>query len=364
MLLLEQRQRPAISLSLRYFNSALTQQAFISESTVFDKRAAIHIISQYKMPPRFDRFGYGGLGGGGGDPPKRRFNVTPGAAVPERQQRLKVNPPGSGGSRIPRGHGANPPRPSLTRGVSQQGDNTCTPKYCRKNLSDQAFFGEKIIAKGSAKGARLGRYTDGKRRDEKCIGKGFLAGNKKLDSKQLREEINILNIAQTLIDGFNSQGVIPHKVLLNRFEIWDARITKGGYNASSSDLRRDGNFVMMVEPYIENYEKWMTNLNAPKPKGNKYDAIQALSHWSYHATDGLYMICDLQGGIVERDKYGRKETTWIISDPVITTRKSGGLGGFDFGKEGMIKFLGADHCLRDVHAALITATIQDTISQN
>ncbi|CAG8978134.1 hypothetical protein HYALB_00013017 [Hymenoscyphus albidus] len=306
------------------------------------------------MPPRFDRFGYGGLfggsGEGGGDPPRRKFNVNPGAAVPERQPRPyeKKAPEGKKKFNVnPRGYGAkpsNPPRPPLTRGVSQQGDNKCTPKYCRRNQSDQAFFGEKIIAKGSAKGARLGRYTDGTRKDQKCIGKGFLAGNKKPGSRQLKEEINILNIAQILIDGFNDERVIPYKVLLNRFEIWDARIAKGGFQASSSDLRRDGDFLMMVEPFIENYEKWMTNLDAPKPKGNKYDAIQALSHWSYHATDGQYMICDLQGGIVERDKYGRKqETTWYISDPVIMTRRSGGLGGFDFGTEGMIKFLGADH---------------------
>lgn len=55
---------------------------------------------------------------------------------------------------------------------------------------------------------------------------------------------------------------------------------------------------VLVEPMINGvpFQKWNSNtgFNDPKLKNNDY--IQALSHWSYHTSNGNLLLCDLQGG--------------------------------------------------------------------
>ena len=72
-------------------------------------------------------------------------------------------------------------------------------------------------------------------------------------------------------------GDARRRVYLNKPELWSA----------------DGRPVL-VEPLIEGtYAKFNSNSGWVN---EGYNMMQALSHFSYHVTEGRYLLCDLQGG--------------------------------------------------------------------
>lgn len=66
---------------------------------------------------------------------------------------------------------------------------------------------------------------------------------------------------------------------------------------------------------------------------------QALSHFSYHATGGSYVLCDLQGGVMEGGK------GVILTDPVILSRDRE-FGVTDLGAEGISTFFARHRCTK------------------
>lgn len=65
------------------------------------------------------------------------------------------------------------------------------------------------------------------------------------------------------------------------------------------------------------------------------DVMQALSHFSYHTSNGEYLLCDLQGGVY-RDFV-------LITDPVILSRTLQ-FGVSDLGPEAIMSFFHQHHC--------------------
>ena len=52
----------------------------------------------------------------------------------------------------------------------------------------------------------------------------------------------------------------------------------------------------LIEPFIEKWEKFNSNTGWNKSHLPWDKAMQALSHYSYHITNGQFLMCDLQGG--------------------------------------------------------------------
>merc|ERR1719502_2020314 len=65
--------------------------------------------------------------------------------------------------------------------------------------------------------------------------------------------------------------------------------------------------------------------------------MQALSHFSYHHTNGKYLLCDLQGG--------RYDGYYVLTDPVIHS-KDKEFGGTDLGQDGIDNFMAHHKCGR------------------
>ena len=63
--------------------------------------------------------------------------------------------------------------------------------------------------------------------------------------------------------------------------------------------------------------------------------MQALSHFSYHTSVGLDMVCDLQGG-----RYG---DCYVLTDPVILS-VTGSYGPTDLGSNGISNFFHHHKC--------------------
>lgn len=68
----------------------------------------------------------------------------------------------------------------------------------------------------------------------------------------------------------------------------------------------------MLEPFIENYEKFTSNTGWYEDVTPWKTVMQALSHFSYHATEGEYVLCDLQGGIYPE--------CVVLFDPAVMSR--------------------------------------------
>jgi len=95
----------------------------------------------------------------------------------------------------------------------------------------------------------------------------------------------------------------------------------------------------LVEPFIPNYQKFNSNTGVQMGDDGWPAAMQALSHFSYHTTGGRYVLCDLQGGVMDGGK------SVILTDPVILSRDRE-FGVTDLGSEGISTFFARHNCTK------------------
>eukprot|EP00933_Yihiella_yeosuensis_P084396 TRINITY_DN98865_c0_g1_i1.p2 TRINITY_DN98865_c0_g1~~TRINITY_DN98865_c0_g1_i1.p2 ORF type:complete len:150 (+),score=24.41 TRINITY_DN98865_c0_g1_i1:42-452(+) len=91
-----------------------------------------------------------------------------------------------------------------------------------------------------------------------------------------------------------------------------------------------------VEPYL-NGEFQKLNSNAGWLSQKPVAAVgQAFSHWTWHMSQGQFLICDLQGTLS-----GNK---WLLTDPAAHSPTAGTLGPTDLGQRGVDTFFQTHIC--------------------
>eukprot|EP01083_Nonionella_stella_P215822 776405_1 len=101
--------------------------------------------------------------------------------------------------------------------------------------------------------------------------------------------------------------------------------TSKWFNTFSKYYHSDGEYIL-VEDYLHgNFEKF--NSNTGWVKNNK-SFINAFSHWTYHHSNGQYLVCDLQGVKNINNQYK-------LTDPVITSKNGNIFGNTDLGIVGI-----------------------------
>ncbi|KAH8747128.1 kinase-like domain-containing protein [Hyaloscypha sp. PMI_1271] len=195
--------------------------------------------------------------------------------------------------------------------------------FSRTNNSTKvAIDANKIFASGTFKNVWQGDYTDGARKGELCVAKAFKSGSV-FQSHYFEEELEIIRHSQAIIDAFAAAGVIRVRILLNIPEVWV-------YDETGENI--------LVEPMIENFEKFNSNTGwAPRTGDAWSEAMQALSHFSYHDSNQTFLLCDLQGGSY-RDGY-------ILTDPVVMSQTKT-CGPTDLGPDGINSFFHRHRCGR------------------
>ncbi|KAI0547948.1 kinase-like domain-containing protein [Xylaria curta] len=181
----------------------------------------------------------------------------------------------------------------------------------------------KLISAGAFKNVYAGTYTRGPRAGQKCVAKEFKTGSV-FEKHYFEQEMNIIRRTQQVIDNWHKAKIVDKRILLNTPEIW---------------MYCESLALMLVEPMIEKFEKFNSNTGwAPVTGGVWSEAMQALSHFSYHDSNGQILLCDVQGGAY-RDGY-------ILSDPVIMSQKPEKYGPTDLGPNGIRLFFYRHRCGR------------------
>jgi len=137
-------------------------------------------------------------------------------------------------------------------------------------------------------------------------------------------DLQTSNKAVEIISKWNSGGFVSKVVQVNLPEVW----------TFLPGSRREGTKVLQ-EPFIENYQKFNSNTGwsddtTPWPR-----VMQALSHYSYHASGGQLLLCDIQGGVYNNGV--------VLTDPVIMSHQRA-YGPTDLGTRGISSFFAYHRC--------------------
>jgi len=194
-------------------------------------------------------------------------------------------------------------------------------KYANRNPENSVYGSDTRIGEGKYKFVTRGTYKSGPPAADK-----FLKTGTTFSSDCFLDDVQAAEAALPYVAGFHRyvDTATPFRgrvsIKLNIPTFW-------------SDI--GGNLVgqkMLREPFIENFQKFNSNSGAVDLTAT---VAQALSHFTYHASDGKELLCDLQGGKVG-DSY-------VLSD-VVMMSMSKKYGNTDLGATGIENWLHSHRC--------------------
>mmetsp|Transcript_117906 Transcript_117906/g.334332 ORF Transcript_117906/g.334332 Transcript_117906/m.334332 type:complete len:324 (-) Transcript_117906:279-1250(-) len=203
--------------------------------------------------------------------------------------------------------------------------NNATERYA-ETAGDTSLvakvYQSRVFAQGAFKVVYKGLYTGGSRHGEECVFKAF---KPKVAHRAdyFDKDVLAAEKAAEIVDAWNRRAFVRMKIRVNVPEIMEP---------GRGHAHREG----LVEPYVYNWVKFNSNSGWYRDIDEVDEVMQALSHFSYHATGGSFLLCDLQGGVY-RDGV-------ILSDPMIISREAERYGGGDLGPWGMSTFFSRHRC--------------------
>ncbi len=193
----------------------------------------------------------------------------------------------------------------------------------RENLASRALISrDEVYAKGGFKVVFLGEYTHGQRKGQKCVSKEFM-DRQVYEEAFFAMELEVVKRAVRVVAKFNELRFIDRKIMINVPQVW--MYTGEEMNGTKS----------LIEPFIEDFEKFNSNSGWSGNGTAWHDVMQALSHFSYHMSGGFMVLCDLQGGVYADGV--------VLTDPVVLSR-SQQLGPTDLGIDGILTFFARHKC--------------------
>mmetsp|Transcript_14330 Transcript_14330/g.36602 ORF Transcript_14330/g.36602 Transcript_14330/m.36602 type:complete len:192 (-) Transcript_14330:138-713(-) len=139
------------------------------------------------------------------------------------------------------------------------------------------------------------------------------------DLKAVREALQLITM-------WNAKGLVDRMVKLNVPEVWT-------FDEESSAAWR-GRKVLQ-EPFIDQYQKFNSNTGWSDDSIPWSRVMQALSHFTYHVSGGLKLLCDLQGGAYSDGV--------VLTDPVVMS-VAREYGPTDLGSAGISSFFAYHQC--------------------
>ncbi|KAK2590909.1 hypothetical protein QQS21_011407 [Conoideocrella luteorostrata] len=186
---------------------------------------------------------------------------------------------------------------------------------------------ERPFAQGAFRWVAKGSYNSGLRCGQACVAKWFKTGAV-FSKDYFALDIKAVDKALEIVNAFNELGVVNKVVKINVPEVWRS--------ASGSHAEWAGQ-NLLIEPFIQNYQKFNSNTGWSDESEVWGMVMQALSYFSYHLSGGYSVLCDLQGGIYQQEV--------VLSDPVILSQTRQ-YGVTDLGPNGISSFFAQHVCNR------------------
>jgi hypothetical protein len=204
------------------------------------------------------------------------------------------------------------------------------------NTSQQAIIDfSTVLGEGTFKRVYSATYSEGTQKGDPAVWKVLKKGAV-FDTIAFGEDVQTISKAKEIVTAFNTCAVLSKTIYMNEATVWSKRNLE-----SELDLDTQALLEAMGGPKLEK------GLVEPKIVGdfvkfnsntghvNGADAMQALSHFSYHHTNGTAVLCDLQGG--------RYDSCYVLTDPVIMSC-TGTYGPTDLGLHGISNFMAHHKC--------------------
>eukprot|EP00581_Thalassiosira_minuscula_P005645 CAMPEP_0183738648 /NCGR_PEP_ID=MMETSP0737-20130205/55126_1 /TAXON_ID=385413 /ORGANISM="Thalassiosira miniscula, Strain CCMP1093" /LENGTH=396 /DNA_ID=CAMNT_0025973233 /DNA_START=12 /DNA_END=1202 /DNA_ORIENTATION=- len=201
-------------------------------------------------------------------------------------------------------------------------DEIETEMFANRNSDTGATFGDEMVGVGQYKKVLKARYNNCRPAVAKFLKKGTTFSDECFlyDVRSAEEALPIIAEFQKYVDSVLGRGRVSLKI--NIPEVWQ----------QTSDVSGLKGQKVLVEPYIKDFKKFNSNTGANDAQAA---IAQTFSHFSYHATDGQWLLCDLQGGLVGN--------TYTLTDILINSRDKR-FGVTDLGVAGIETFLSQHHC--------------------
>ncbi|XDG01365.1 hypothetical protein ABKA04_000980 [Annulohypoxylon sp. FPYF3050] len=159
------------------------------------------------------------------------------------------------------------------------------------NITDYAL--NNPFSEGTFRWVGRATYSSGHRNGQPCVIKWFKTGAV-FEKDYFTLDIKAVDKALEIVNRFNELNIVSKTVKINVPAVWT--IVETGQ-------------MVLCEPFIENYQKFNSNSGWVDDSITWGEVMQALSHFSYHISGGQFVLCDLQGGIYQREI--------VLSDPLI-----------------------------------------------
>lgn len=197
----------------------------------------------------------------------------------------------------------------------------------RYNVSGKASFSDQELedpfSEGAFRWVAKGTYSSGPRKGQACVAKWFKTGAV-FEEDYFTLDIKAVDKALEIVNRFNELRIVNKPIKINVPAVWT-------FTNSSNWAGQK----VLCEPFIRHYQKFNSNTGWIDDSEAWGEVMQALSHFSYHVSGGQFTLCDLQGGIYQREV--------VLSDPVILSR-NGDYGVTDLGSDGISSFFSQHDC--------------------
>ena len=201
-----------------------------------------------------------------------------------------------------------------------------TISAARTNLTSQSISIDTSnqIGEGSFRVCYRGTYIGGNRNQQEAACKQFKPQFRSMEDEYFAADFRIANRVIEYADEWNQFCRDRREITVSRGDI--KRTQRGGQ--------------FLVEPYIRDFTKFTSN-SGWIDSGQSHDilAMEAFSHYTYHRSGGMLLVCDLQGRY-RKDRHGRgpkNKSRFELSDPAICSRKRS-YGPTDLGEKGIDSF--------------------------
>ena len=199
---------------------------------------------------------------------------------------------------------------------------TCS---CRLSDGTTVTFSARHFASGQYRCAHHGNYRDG----TACVIKTY----KSQRYANFVDDVKVAKIAKEIADKFNAEPRCKRPITFLVPKI--GRIESVGALGCCACGRLRRGDVVTVEPLLRGkYEKFVSNNGTYRFQGT----LTAFVHYSYFASKGRLLVCDLQGV--------RQEKRYVLTDPAIHSveQLGRGYGELDLGSVGIEAFFSTHKC--------------------